>query len=103
MTIHGADGPESQIANHQSQMIETLLSCVTAVSLLIALVAWRQGRRSAQRLEQLTQMYWELKYQHGELRVRLQGPPGSTPSSDASPAPAASAGSSFIPLTTLKR
>ena len=86
-------------------MIETLLSFVTAASLLVALVAWRQARRTAQRLEQLTQMYWELKYQHGELRVRLQGGPGSTPSSEASPAPApaTSAGSAFIPLTALKR
>jgi uncharacterized protein YjiS (DUF1127 family) len=96
-------GEDVQIANHKSQMTEVLLSFVTAVSLLVALVAWRQARRTAQRLEQLTQMYWELKYQHGELRVRLQGGPGSAPSSEASPAPATSPGSSFIPLTALKR
>lgn len=84
-------------------MIETLLSCVSVLSLLIALVAWRQARRSAQRLEQLTQMYWELKYQHGELRVRLQEGRGPTPSSEEIPAQVAPAGGAFIPLTTLKR
>jgi hypothetical protein len=84
-------------------MIETLLSFVTAVSLLIALVALRQARRSARRLEQLTQMYWELKYQHGELRARLQDSRPSPPSSEETPAQVAAAGSAFIPLTALKR
>jgi hypothetical protein len=84
-------------------MIETLLSFVTAVSLLVAIAAWRQARLSAKRLEQLTQMYWELKYQHAELRARLQGSRTSTPSPDETPAQAASAGSAFIPLTALKR
>ena len=84
-------------------MIETLLSFVTVVSLVIALVAWRQARRTAKRLDQLTQMYWELKYQHGELRVRLQGDRAFTPSSQEPKAQAASPDSAFIPLTTLKR
>ena len=84
-------------------MSETLLSFVTAVSLLVALVAWRQARRTAKRLEQLTQMYWELKYQHGELRVRLQGQHLSTPSSEEVPAQVASGDTAFIPLTALKR
>ena len=100
MTIHGRDG-QSQITNDKSQMTETLLSFVTAVALLVALVAWRQARRTAKRLEQLTQMYWELKYQHGELRVQLQGG-GSAPSSEI-PAQVASAGGAFIPLTAVKR
>ena len=84
-------------------MSTTLLSFVTAVALLVALVAWRQARRTAKRLEQLTQMYWELKYQHGELRVQLQGGGGSAPSSEETPAQVASAGGAFIPLTAVKR
>ena len=54
-----------------------LLWFVTGASLVVALVAWRQARRTAKRLEQLTQMYWELKYQHGELRAQApaQGRP----------------------------
>ncbi len=48
-------------------------------------------------------MYWELKYQHGELRVRLQRDQSSAPSPDEVPAPPPPAGSAFIPLTSLKR
>ena len=84
-------------------MTTTLLSFITGVSLVVALVAWRQARRTAKRLEQLTQMYWELKYQHGELRARLQSGAGSPPSPEEIPAQGASAGSAFIPLTSLKR
>jgi hypothetical protein len=76
---------------------------VAVAALALAALTWVRMRRLAMRLDQLLQMYWELKYQHGELRVRLQGGPGSPPSSEASPAPAASAGSAFIPLTSLKR
>ena len=44
---------------------------VTGASLVLALIAFAQARRTAKRLEQLTQNYWELKYQNGELRVQL--------------------------------
>ena len=80
----------------------TLLWFVTGASLLIALVALSQARRSAKRLEQLSQQYWELKYQNGELRVQFQQLTGvSTP-----PQPAAAerpAGESFVPISSLKR
>ena len=53
---------------------------VTGASLALALVAFAQTRRTARRLEQLTQNYWELKYENGELRVQLQRLTGeSTP------------------------
>jgi hypothetical protein len=79
-----------------------LLWFITGTSLLVAVVAWIQARRTAQRLEQLTQMYWELKYQHGELRVRLQRDIASAPSPGEVPAPPP-AGGAFVPLTSLKR
>ena len=81
----------------------TLLWLITSASLVTALVAWRQARRTAKRLEQLTQMYWELKYQQGELRVQLQRLAGGTPPPPDQPAPATPARDSFIPLTSLKR
>jgi hypothetical protein len=81
----------------------TLLWCITAASLLVALAAWMQARRTAKRLEQLSQMYWELKYQHGELRVQLQRGAAATTAPDEVPAPPAPAGTAFIPLTSLKR
>jgi hypothetical protein len=81
----------------------TLLWLVTGASLLIALVALSQARRNAKRLDQLSQNYWELKYQNGELRVQLQQLTGeSTPQQTTAPA-AAQGRDSFVPLSSLKR
>ena len=84
----------------------TLLWFITGASLVVALVAWRQARRTATRLAQMSEMYWELKYQQGELRVRMQrmtGEPAS-PSPPAAQAPeAGQPGESFVPLSSLKR
>ena len=80
----------------------TFLWFITGASLLVALVAWSQARRTARRLEQLSQMYWELKFQHGELRVQLRqmsGEPPAPPVAAASPQP----GDSFVSLASLKR
>ena len=74
----------------------------TGASLLAALAAWRQARRTARRLDQLSQMYWELKYQHSELRIELDRLAGHT-SSAALDTPAPPATSAFIPLASLKR
>ena len=83
----------------------TLLWVITGASLVAALVAWSHARRTAKRLEQLSQLYWELKYQHGELRVQLQRATGDLPApgQPAPAAPPAAGGQSFIPLTSLKR
>jgi hypothetical protein len=76
---------------------------ITAAALVVALVAWRRARQTAKRLDQLTQMYWELKYQHGELRVQLQRGATSTVSQDEAPPQPPPIGAAFIPLTSLKR
>ena len=87
----------------------TLLWVITGASLVAALVAWSQARRTAKRLEQLSQMYWELKYQYGELRVQLQRatgelpPSGQTPAPPGAGAPGQGGDRTFIPLTSLKR
>ena len=82
----------------------TLLWFIAGASLVVALVAWSQARRTAKRLEQLSEMYWELKYQHGELRVQLQRL--DRRSRRRRPSQAGSRDSrakSFVPLTSLKR
>ena len=73
---------------------------LTGASLLIALVAWSRARRTARRLEQLSQMYWELKYQHGELRAQVQRLTGGPPVPPAGE-PAGTPNESFVPLTSL--
>ena len=80
----------------------TLLWILTGASLAVAFVAWSKARRVGRRLEQLAEMYWELKYQHGELRARLQRTQGGEPDVPATPAPQRPA-DGFVPLTSLRR
>ena len=71
---------------------------MAVAALAVAVLAWVRTRRLAQRLDQLLQMYWELKYQHGELRRDLQQLTGAPP--QPAPAPPTDA---FVPLASLKR
>jgi hypothetical protein len=64
-----------------------VLACVVAVA------AFVQARRSARRVSQLTEMYWQLKYDHGELKASV------TPPEPGPPAPT----SAFVPLGAVKR
>jgi hypothetical protein len=77
----------------------TLEHLVLLVALLLAAGALLQARRSARRLEHLTESYWELRYAFGQLRervTRLEG--GEEP--DEPPPPATG---SFVPLSSLKK
>jgi hypothetical protein len=83
---------------------------ITGAALVAALVAFSQARRTARRLEQLTQMYWELKFQHGELRVQLRqltgasAAPGTGESAaQAAPPSPAPPTEHFVPLSAVKR
>ena len=78
----------------------TFLWILAGAALVAALVAWRQARRTAPRLEQVTQQYWELKYQYGELRVQLQRLAGDN--APAAAAPTRTPTEAFVPLTSLK-
>lgn len=75
---------------------------VTAAALLAAVLALARARSVSRRIDRLTESYWELRYEYGQLRARLARLEGST---DASPGPAEAPGptTSFIPLTSLKR
>jgi hypothetical protein len=81
----------------------TLHWFVTGAALVVAVVAWSRARRASRRLEQLTQMYWELKFQHGEMRVQVERLSGGGPRATQVPEGAAAPGESFIPLASLKR
>ena len=45
---------------------------LAAVALLLALVALASARRTRQRLEQLQQSYWDLRYEHGRLKAQVK-------------------------------
>ncbi len=79
---------------------------VLAAAWLTAAVALGKARRTSKRLERLTESYWELRYEHGQLRSRLAR---LEPASDAEPPDGdrnrTDPGQSthFVPLSSLKR
>jgi hypothetical protein len=66
---------------------------VAVVALVVAVAALAHARGTARRLADLTQMYWQLKFEHGELKAKVN------PAAPAAPEPKAT----FVPLTQLKR
>ena len=78
----------------------TFLWLLTGAALVLAGAALFVARRQSKRLERLTESYWELRYEHGQLRARVNriDPEQQTAAAAAEP-PA----SNFIPLSSLKR
>ena len=74
---------------------------VVAVSgWLLAFAAWVSARRVARRLVQLTEQYWALKYEHGELKARVRAvAPTAEEIAASRPAPQ----QTFVPLSSVKR
>ena len=67
---------------------------IVAVSaLVVAVAALVHARHTAQKLAHLTEMYWQLKFDHGELKAKVD------PAVPAAPEPK----QTFVPLTQLKR
>jgi len=75
---------------------------LTGAAVLLAAAAFARARRLARRLERLTESYWELRYEHGQLRARLNrlDPEPSAAGTDPAVAPGVTA---FVPLSSLKR
>jgi hypothetical protein len=79
-------------------------------ALLFAVGAFLRARRAARRLERLTESYWELRYEYGQLRARVTRlePPVTDAGTAGSagnnvPQEAARPASNFVPLSSLKR
>ena len=80
-------------------MFQWLLS---GLALVVALVAIVRARRLTKRLERLTESYWELRYEHGQLRARVNRLDPEQPSPAAEPGPQVGT-TAFVPLSSLKR
>jgi hypothetical protein len=78
-----------------------VLSLLTGLSLVVAAAALIKARALAKRLERLTESYWELRYEHGQLRARINRLDPETPAMPDHP-PAAGV-TAFVPLSSLKR
>jgi len=76
-------------------------------AVLLAFGAFLRARRVARRLERLSESYWELRYEYGQLRARvtrLEGAPSDATSAvPPEAARAAGATTAFVPLSSLKR
>jgi type IV secretory pathway TrbD component len=66
---------------------------VAGSALIVAFVALAQARRTARQLAQVTEMYWQLKFDHGELKAKLD---------PAAPVPSVPQ-QTFVPLSSIKR
>jgi hypothetical protein len=68
---------------------------------LLALAAFATARRLSRRQAQLTELYWQLKYEHGELKARVKAiaPTADEQAVEAAP-PAVQ--QSFVPLSSLR-
>ena len=67
---------------------------------LLALAALSTARRVSRRLAQLSEQYWELKYEHGELKARLKAIAPTAEEAAASQPPVQQ---TFVPLSSVKR
>ena len=80
-----------------------LLWALTAVAVLVALMAWLRAGRLARKLDALNQSYWELRYDFTRLRSQLARlDPETAPPPDAPPAPAGQT-VSYISLSSMKK
>lgn len=71
---------------------------VAAVAAVVAVASWVVARRAARQARDVTAMYWQLKFEHGELKARVDRAmpdPGAPPKTPA--------GTQFVPLTSVKR
>jgi hypothetical protein len=77
---------------------------LTGAAFLMALGAFLRARRVARRLARLTESYWELRYEYGQLRARVTRLEPAAPEPDVAPDPATQSGATaFVPLSSLKR
>jgi len=70
----------------------TALWFVALAALVVALVAYVHARRTARQLAQVTEMYWQLKFDYGELKGKVD------PQAPAAPQPK----ETFVPLIRLR-
>jgi hypothetical protein len=74
------------------------LWALSIVALALAAAGWVVARRAARKAAQLSDMYWQLRYEHGELKTRLDA---VAPRVDA---PLRTApGTQFVALSDVKR
>ena len=80
----------------------TLQDFVVGAALVVAMLALLRARHLSKRLERLGDSYWDLRYEYGQLRARMDRVEGGTEPSQPPLVPQPGSGS-FVPLSSLKR
>jgi HAMP domain-containing protein len=78
----------------------TLQTAVVVAALLLAVLGLLRARRVSKRIDRLSESYWELRYESGQLRSRMDRLEGAAEPSES---PVEAPDSSFVPLSSLKR
>ena len=81
-----------------------LAACAVLVS-VTAFAGFLAARRLTKRVERLSESYWELRYELGQLSARLARLEGTAPRDGQAPAPNQVSGgvAAFVPLSSLKK
>jgi len=86
--------------------LDRFFAVIAAVAALVAVAALMRARRLSRRVERLSESYWELRYEHGQLSARLArlegtGDRDAPAGAPGVPLPAGTA--AFVPLSSLKK
>ena len=78
---------------------------LAGLAVIVALVALATARRTARRLDALTQSYWELRYDYTRLRSQVSrlDPEHAEPAAAEEAPAAAPATVSFVPLASMRK
>jgi hypothetical protein len=71
---------------------------LAGLSLVVAASGWFAARRAAWQVRELTAQYWQLKFEHGELKARVD-----LAMPDPAAPPRLPAGTQFVPLASVKK
>jgi hypothetical protein len=82
----------------------TLPGLLIAAAIIVAVAAHMRMRRAARRLDRLSESYWELRYEAGQLKARVARLESAAGLRDPEHQPAQSpATTAFVPLSSLKK
>ncbi len=71
---------------------------VAGLSMVLAVAGWFAAARASRQARDLTAMYWQLKFEHGELKARVDR---ALPDPEAPPR--LPANTQFVPLASVKK
>ena len=84
----------------------TFPTIVAVLTILVAIAALWRARAAMRRFERLSESYWELRYESGQLKSRVTRLEVATGLREPPPdpeVPKSTAAATFVPLSSLKK